>query len=96
MIVGKRALPGLSLTADAATVTGIAERTWARLPRPARYLRNSPADVASASRPTGTQNMLNGLLTAHRMGMLTIALAGAAPSAAASMDHLIATTLRPV
>ena len=47
VIVGKRALPAVSLTADAATVTGIAERDGlgAIFAHQLRYLA-TPADIA--------------------------------------------------
>jgi D-sedoheptulose 7-phosphate isomerase len=97
VIVGKRALPAISLTADAATVTGIAERDGmgAIFAHQIRYLA-APADIALGISVDGnSESVLNGLLTAHGMGMLTIALAGAgggAIGASPAMDHVIATT----
>jgi len=97
VIVGKRALPAISLTADAATVTGIAERDGmgAIFAHQIRYLAG-PADIALGISADGnSESVLNGLLTAHGMGMLTIALAGAgggAIGASPAVDHLIATT----
>jgi len=97
VIVGKRALPAISLTADAATVTGIAERDGmgAIFAHQIRYLA-APADIALGISADGnSESVLNGLLTAHGMGMLTIALAGAgggAIGASPAVDHLIATT----
>jgi D-sedoheptulose 7-phosphate isomerase len=97
VIVGKRALPAISLTADAATVTGIAERDGlgAIFAHQLRYLA-APADIALGISADGnSESVLNGLLTAHGMGMLTIALAGAGGGAiggSPAVDHLIATT----
>jgi D-sedoheptulose 7-phosphate isomerase len=97
VIVGKRALPAISLTADAATVTGIAERDGmgAIFAHQIRYLA-APADIALGISADGnSESVLNGLLTAHGMGMLTIALAGAGGGAigtSPAVDHVIATT----
>jgi D-sedoheptulose 7-phosphate isomerase len=97
VIVGKRALPAVSLTADAATVTGIAERDGmgAIFAHQIRYLA-APADIALGISADGnSESVLNGLLTAHGMGMLTIALAGAgggAIGASPAVDHVLATS----
>ena len=97
VIVGKRALPAISLTADAATVTGIAERDGmgAIFAHQIRYLA-APADIALGISADGnSESVLNGLLTAHGMGMLTIALAGAGGGVigtSPAVDHVIATT----
>jgi D-sedoheptulose 7-phosphate isomerase len=97
VIVGKRALPAVSLTADAATVTGIAERDGmgAIFAHQIRYLA-SPADIALGISADGnSESVLNGLLTAHGMGMLTIALAGAgggATGASPAVDHVLASS----
>ena len=88
VIVGKRALPAISLTADVATVTGIAERDGLGeiFAHQIRCLAE-PADIALGISADGnSESVLRGLVAAHGMGMLTIALAGgeaAAPSAAA-------------
>ena len=97
VIVGKRALPAISLTADVATVTGIAERDGlgAIFAHQLRYLA-APADIALGISADGnSESVLNGLLTAHGIGMLTIALAGAGGGTignSPAVDHLIATT----
>jgi D-sedoheptulose 7-phosphate isomerase len=97
VIVGKRALPAVSLTADAATVTGIAERDGmgAIFAHQIRYLA-SPADIALGISADGnSESVLNGLLTAHGMGMLTIALAGSsggAIGASPAVDHVLASS----
>jgi D-sedoheptulose 7-phosphate isomerase len=97
VIVGKRALPAISLTADAATVTSIAEREGmgAIFAHQLRHLA-IPADIALGLSADGnSESVLNGLLTAHGMGMLTIALAGAGGGvigASPAVDHVLVTT----
>ena len=78
VIVGKRALPAISLTTDVATVTGIAERdgTGAIFAHQLRYLAG-PADIALGISADGrSPSVLAGLETAKSLGMLTIALTG--------------------
>jgi D-sedoheptulose 7-phosphate isomerase len=78
VIVGKRALPAISLTADIATVTGIAEHEGidAIFGHQIRYLAE-PADIALGISADGDNgSVLTGLTTARDMGLLTIALAG--------------------
>jgi D-sedoheptulose 7-phosphate isomerase len=83
VIVGKRALPALSLTADVATVTGIAnaagfEQIFAHQLR----CLAEPADIAMGLSVDGNcANVLRGLVTASELGMLTIALLGAGTGA---------------
>jgi D-sedoheptulose 7-phosphate isomerase len=78
-------------------VTGIAEQDGmgAIFAHQIRYLA-APADIALGISADGnSESVLNGLLTAHGMGMLTIALAGAgggAVSTSPAVDHVIATT----
>ena len=97
VIVGKRALPAISLTTDIATVTGVAARDgmaeiFARqLPSLAE-----PADIALGIAPDGrSPAVLAGLAAARELGMLTIALAGgpegaAGPVAASpAVDHVL-------
>src|SRR5437867_1912364 len=79
VIVGKRALPAISLTADVATVTGIAERDGvaAIFAHQIRFLAD-PADIALGLSADGnTASVLAGLEAARERGLLTIALAGA-------------------
>jgi len=78
VIVGKRALPAISLTSDIATVTGIAgmegfDEIFAhQLP----YLATSK-DIALGISPDGNcRNVIRGLTTARQLGLLTIALVG--------------------
>ena len=78
VIVGKRALPAISLTNDVGTVTGIAEREgFDEIFSYQLGILGRPDDIAlgitslGASRP-----VLRGLEEADRRGMLTIALGG--------------------
>jgi D-sedoheptulose 7-phosphate isomerase len=98
VIVGKRALPAISLTADVATVTGLAARDGMGgiFAHQIRYLAG-PADIALGISADGAdESVLNGLVTAHEMGMLTIALVGGdggdvgAIGASPAVDHLFA------
>jgi D-sedoheptulose 7-phosphate isomerase len=96
VIVGKRALPAISLTTDVATVTGIAERDGvaAIFAHQIRFLAD-PADIALGLSADGnTASVLAGLEVARERGLLTIALAGGdggqiATSKAA--DHVLLT-----
>ncbi|HXC81144.1 MAG TPA: SIS domain-containing protein [Trebonia sp.] len=90
VIVGKRALPAISLTTDVATVTGIAERDGvdAIFAYQIRYLAE-PADIALGIGAVGASpSVLAGLETARELGLLTIALVGegAVPVGA---DHVL-------
>ena len=70
VIVGKRALPAISLTADVATVTGLAARDGMGgiFAHQIRYLAG-PADIALGISADGAdESVLNGLVTAHQMG----------------------------
>src|SRR5215475_5655686 len=79
VIVGKRALPAISLTSDTATVTGIArsegfDTVFATQLR----LLASPADIAlGLSVDGGCANVREGLRAARGLGLLTVALLGA-------------------
>jgi D-sedoheptulose 7-phosphate isomerase len=78
VIVGKRALPALSLAEDLATVTGVARTDGfgAVFAHQVRYLAD-PADIALGVSLDGEcENVRRGLEQAHQMGLLTIALAG--------------------
>ncbi len=97
VIVGKRALPAISLTTDIATVTGIADRvgTAEIFARQIRTL-GEPGDIALGIAPDGrSPGILGGLAAAHELGMLTVALAGgpagrAGPVAASpAVDHVL-------
>jgi D-sedoheptulose 7-phosphate isomerase len=94
VIVGKRALPAISLTTDVATVTGIAERdgVGAIFAHQLRYLAD-PADIAlGIDAGSGSASVLAGLEAARDLGMLTIALTGAGDgpiAASEAVDHLL-------
>ena len=94
VIVGKRALPAVSLTADIATVTGIAERAGvdAIFAHQLRYLAE-PADIALGISADGDNgSVLAGLATAKERGLLTIALVGGDGGRVAAgnvADHLL-------
>jgi len=78
VIVGKRALPALSLAEDLATVTGIARRDGFGevFAHQVRHLAD-PADIALGISPDGEcENVRRGLEMAHSLGLLTIALTG--------------------
>ena len=95
VIVGKKALPAISLTTDVATVTGIAATCGmsAIFSHQLRYL-GSPADIALGISTDGNcDSIVSGLRTAHELGMLTIALAGCDVGAIARcpVDHVLVT-----
>jgi len=94
VIVGKRALPAISLTSDVATVTGIAEREGvaAIFAHQIRFLAD-PADIALGISVDGhSARVLAGLEAAAELGLLTIALAGGDGGpimASKAVDHLL-------
>jgi D-sedoheptulose 7-phosphate isomerase len=96
VIVGKRALPAISLTSDVATVTGIAAREGIAnvFSHQLRYLAG-PADIALGICTDGNcPSVLAGLATARELGMLTIALlggGGGAIAASPAVDHALVT-----
>jgi D-sedoheptulose 7-phosphate isomerase len=79
VIVGKRALPAISLTSDAATMTGIAradgfDNVFAAQLR----LLAEPVDIALGLSADGAcANVREGLSVARDLGLLTVALLGA-------------------
>ncbi|SEP49860.1 D-sedoheptulose-7-phosphate isomerase [Amycolatopsis saalfeldensis] len=78
VIVGKRALPAISLTADVATLTGVANRVGLAevFAHQIRFLAE-PADIALGISADGEcENVRRGLETARDLGLLTIALTG--------------------
>ena len=95
VIVGKRALPAISLTVDVATVTGIAEREGmdAIFAHQLRQLAR-PADIALGLSADGDSgSVLAGLRAAKSLGLLTIALVGGSGgriAASGVADHLLA------
>jgi D-sedoheptulose 7-phosphate isomerase len=78
VIVGKRALPAISLTTDVATVTGVAAREGMAgiFAHQIRYLAQ-PEDIAlGICAGPDCPGVLAGLAEARALGLLTIALAG--------------------
>jgi D-sedoheptulose 7-phosphate isomerase len=94
VIVGKRALPALSLTSDVATLTGIANRVGLAeiFAHQIRFL-GEPADIALGLSTDGhCENVMRGLVQARSLGMLTVALVGGdgGPIAEAGIaDHVL-------
>ncbi|TDC57158.1 SIS domain-containing protein [Actinomadura sp. KC345] len=92
VIVGKRALPALSLTGDVATLTGIGASTGFDEIF-AHQLRcfGGPGDIALGISPDGRcGSVRRGLESARDLGMLTVALAGGDGGAlAGSAGHLV-------
>lgn len=79
VIVGKRALPALSLVTDAATLMGVARR-WGLDEVFAHQVGvlGDAEDIALGISSDGRDaNVLRGLQAAHEAGMLTVALLGA-------------------
>lgn len=94
VIVGKRALPAISLTNDAATLTGIAATDGFEAAFAAQLrLLASPDDIALGLSCDGRcAGVLRGLETARELGLLTIALVGGDGGAIARgrvADHLL-------
>jgi D-sedoheptulose 7-phosphate isomerase len=94
VIVGKRALPAISLATDVATVTGVAAREGMAgvFAHQVRYLAE-PEDIALGISADGNcPSVLAGLEAAKAGGLLTVALAGGDGGAIGSsdaVDHLI-------
>ncbi len=94
VIVGKRALPAISLTADVATVTGVAARDGIAeiFAHQIRYLA-APEDIALGISADGhCASVQVGLDTAKSKGLLTIALVGGDGGVLAAdpaVDHLL-------
>lgn len=78
VIVGKRALPAVALTADAATVTGVACRAGlAEIFAHQIRLLADQADIALGLSADGhCENVLRGLRQARELGLMTVALVG--------------------
>jgi D-sedoheptulose 7-phosphate isomerase len=94
VIVGKRALPSISLTSDVATLTGVAKRAGLReiFAHQIRALAD-PEDIALGLSPDGDcGNVVEGLRCARELGMLTMALVGGdggAITAQGEADHVL-------
>ncbi len=102
VIVGKRALPAISLTNDVATVTGIANREGFKEVF-AHQLRRlaAPQDIALGVSSDGRcANVLRGLEVGKELGLLTIALTGGGGGEIArspAVDHaLVAASSDPL
>jgi D-sedoheptulose 7-phosphate isomerase len=97
VIVGKRALPAISLTSDVATITAVAagRDSSGIFAHQLRYL-GGPADIALGISTDGNcPSVLAGLAAARELGLLTVALAGAgggAIAAGTAADHLLVTS----
>jgi D-sedoheptulose 7-phosphate isomerase len=94
VIVGKRALPAVSLTNDVATLTGISLREGFDDAFAAQLrLHGRPGDIALGLSADGhCSNVLRALQYAHRYGMLTIAMVGADGGeigASPEVDHVL-------
>ncbi|MFC5822008.1 D-sedoheptulose-7-phosphate isomerase [Nonomuraea harbinensis] len=90
VIVGKPALPAISLTTDMAVATGIAltEGLDGIFAAQLRLLA-SPRDIAlGLSTDAGSANVRSGLAAARELGLLTVALTGG--EAGAEADHVLA------
>ena len=94
VIVGKRALPALSLTSDVATLTGVAKRVGLAeiFAHQIRFL-GEPSDIALGLSTDGRcANVVRGLAQARELGMLTVALVGGDGGAIARdrvADHVL-------
>jgi D-sedoheptulose 7-phosphate isomerase len=94
VIVGKRALPAISLTCDIATITGItAESGPAGVFAHQLRVLADPADIALGISADGNcAATAEGLRAARDLGLLTVALAGGdggALAASPAVDHLL-------
>jgi D-sedoheptulose 7-phosphate isomerase len=94
VIMGKRALPAISLTADVATVTGIAgmEGFDEVFAHQLRHLATEQDIALGISSDGNCSNVLRALQTGRELGMLTIALLGGDGGRIASLgaaDHII-------
>jgi len=94
VIVGKRALPALSLAADAATLSGLAVADPDEMFAAPMRLLGRPDDIALALSSDGSEPAVRrALAVAHDAGLLTIALVGADGGPLTddpAVDHLLA------
>jgi D-sedoheptulose 7-phosphate isomerase len=94
VIVGKRALPALSLATDAATIMGVARRAgFDEVFAHQLAVLGQPDDIALGVSSDGhCPNVLRGLAAAHDRGLLTVALLGGdggAIAASSAVDHAL-------
>ena len=95
VIVGKRALPALSLVTDAATLMGVARRSGLDevFAHQVGVLGDSEDIALGISSDGDCRNVLRGLEAAHGAGMLTVALLGGDGgliAASPAVDHVLA------
>jgi D-sedoheptulose 7-phosphate isomerase len=91
VIVGKRALPAISLTADVATLTSVAGRQGLDeiFAYQIKFLAE-PVDIALGISSDGDcANVRRGLQAAGELGMLTIALTGGTGPSTITADHVL-------
>jgi D-sedoheptulose 7-phosphate isomerase len=94
VIVGKRALSALSLSNDAAALTGLAEEHGlAGIYAAQLGLIADPADIAlGICGPGSVESVQRGLAEARHLGLLTVALTGRYPDSAGAAvlaDHVL-------
>jgi D-sedoheptulose 7-phosphate isomerase len=94
VVVGKRALPAISLVTDPATLTGIARRSGFDDTFAAQLRAQSrPGDIAVGISVDGRcTNVVRALVEAQQRGLLTVALVGGdggAVAAVPGLDHLL-------
>lgn len=92
VIVGKRALPALSLSNDAAALTGLAEEHGlAGIYAAQLALMADPVDIAlGICGPGALESVQRGLAEARRLGLLTVALTGRYPECSGALaDHVL-------
>ena len=97
VIVGKRALPALSLTGDVATLTGVGA-TAGFDDVFAHQLRHFAGawDIALGVSPDGRcAAVLRGLRTAREMGLLTVALLGGEPGDGVADHQVVVASAAP-
>lgn len=94
VVVGKRALPALAVSNDAAAITAVAGHQGLSAVF-AHQIRHwaAPVDIALGISPDGQcLDVLRGLETGHALGLLTIALTGGDGGAMAgspAIDHVL-------
>ena len=92
VIVGKRALPAMSLTNDVVTLTGVASHAgFEQIFSTQLALRARPRDIALGLSADGrSRSVLRGLEQAHEQGLLTVAMTGGDAgeiARSAAVDH---------
>ena len=95
VIVGKRSLPAITLSADGAAVTGVANREgFEEIFAHQLRLFAEPEDIAlGISSSGGCTNVLRGLQAGHERGLLTVGMVGGDGGVIArcpEVDHVLA------